>query len=442
MKIIYFPILVSFGAIGEDIYAGNINSEVLPNIVIIVVDDMGYSDFACYGNKSHKTPNIDRLAKEGIIFTDFHTNGVVSSPTRAALMTGRYQQYSGIEGVITAASHRKYGLSTDIPTIAKLLKQKNYETAIFGKWHLGYDKKYNPVNHGFDRFVGYVAGNVDYFSHIDQEGYEDWWENDIIKPEVGYTTDIITDHAVEYIKEKKDRPFFVYVPYEACHYPLQGPNDRAVRSISDGKLKVTGTGRADYEIIYKEMVESVDDNVGRIMKVIKDLKLDEETLIFFFSDNGGAKYASNFPWSGGKGSLLEGGHRVSSIARWCGHIRPGSVSDEILMTFDIMPTVCEATGIDMKGVEHDGYSILRMMTEGKAIPERTLFWRTRNGICARKYTWKLHVDRKYEHVRLYNLKYDIEEKTNVAGYNTEIVKMLLDEIKKWDANFRYIKQFS
>ena len=167
-----------------------------------MADDMGYADFGCYGNTINKTPHIDRLAEKGMKFTDFHTNGAVSSPTRAALMTGRYQQYYGIEGVITAANHRKTGLDPSATTIAKLLRANNYETVIYGKWHLGYQKKFNPIHLGFDQFVGYVSGNIDYFSHIDQEGYEDWWHQDQLHPEEGYTTHLITDYAERYLKQK------------------------------------------------------------------------------------------------------------------------------------------------------------------------------------------------------------------------------------------------
>lgn len=436
----FLPLMLSVVA-ANNMTAKNLSNNHT-NIIMIVVDDMGYGDFGCYGNREHNTPNIDRLADEGILLTDFHTNGVVSSPTRAALMTGRYQQYTGIEGVVTAAGHRDYGLSPKMPTIAKLLKKRNYKTVIFGKWHLGYDKKYNPINHGFDKFVGYVSGNVDYFSHIDQTGYEDWWENDNLKPENGYTTEIITDHAIDYIEKNKETPFFVYIPYEACHTPLQGPNDRAVRFLEDGKMKVKGTGRRDNNTIYKEMVESLDDNVGRIMKTLKKQGLEDNTFIVFFSDNGGAKYSCNKPWSGGKGSLLEGGHRVSSIVRWPNRIKPGSISDETFLTIDLMPTVCEIAGVSLDGIAYDGSSMVESLTKLNSMPERVLFWRTPKGICARKGDWKIHTDRNYNNIRLYNLRDDKAEKNDIKDSNPNIVEELINEIKKWDSNFKNIQQFT
>ncbi len=217
-------------------------TEQRPNVIVILVDDVGYGDYACYGHPTHKTPNLDKLASEGIKFTDFHSNGAVSSPTRAALMSGRYQQHFGIEGVITAASHRDVGLPLGTTTIASLLKSNGYKTAMYGKWHLGYPKENNPINYGFEKFVGYVSGNVDYFSHIDQEGYEDWWHQDRLVKEEGYTTHLITEYAERFIAETKDEPFFLYVAHEATHGPWQGPSDSAIRSIEDGEYKTKELG--------------------------------------------------------------------------------------------------------------------------------------------------------------------------------------------------------
>lgn len=414
-----------------------------PNIVLIVVDDMGYGDFGCYGNKNHKTPNIDRLAAEGARLTDFHTNGVLSSPTRAALMTGRYQQYNGIEGVVTAANHRDCGgLSTDAPTIAKIVRNGGYQTAIFGKWHLGYAPRFNPIHHGFDEFIGYVAGNVDYFTHIDQAGFEDWWKNDNKHPEEGYTTDIITNHALQYINTHTDKPFFLYIPYEACHSPMQGPGDKPQRIMVDGKMKTIKSSRRDFSTIYKEMVESLDYNVGRIMQTLKEKGLDDNTLVLFFSDNGGSRFSCNAPWSGGKGSLLEGGHRVSSLARFPGHIKPGTVSAETIITMDVMPTICEVAGISLNGTKHDGVSYWKTLTENRKMPERSLFWRTASGITVRKDNWKLTTDRDYTNPVLIDLESDPKEKSNVAEANPIILQQLLKEIKEWDKNFVNIKQFT
>ena len=175
-----------------------------PNIIIIMADDLGYGDLSIYGNKKIQTPNIDMLGNDGLLFTDFHSNGTVCSPTRAALLTGKYQQRVGVKGVITAKNHRHVGLSLKEKTFAEIAKQVGYQTAIFGKWHLGYEPKFNPTQQGFDEYIGFVSGNVDYHSHIDQEGYEDWWFGSELKKEQGYSTDLINEHAVDFIKRNKD----------------------------------------------------------------------------------------------------------------------------------------------------------------------------------------------------------------------------------------------
>ena len=179
-----------------------------PNIIIIMADDMGYGDLSSYGSTFINTPNLDKMAAEGIKFTDFHSNGSVCSPTRAALLTGKYQQRLDIDGVVTAKNHRDKGLATSEKTFAEAIKAAGYVTGMFGKWHVGYQTKFNPINQGFDEYIGYVSGNVDYHSHIDQEGYEDWWEGDTLKSEKGYSTDLITKHSVDFIKRHKDILFY------------------------------------------------------------------------------------------------------------------------------------------------------------------------------------------------------------------------------------------
>ena len=208
-----------------------------PNIILILADDLGYGDPSCYSGQHLNTPNIDALADGGLKFTDFHANAPVCSPTRAALMTGRYQQRSGLEGVLSARNHRDKGLAGSQITIAQILKQVGYATAIYGKWHLGYQPRFNPNRFGFDEFRGFVSGNVDYHSHIDQIGQEDWWENLELQPEEGYSTDLITQHGLSFIKRHADQPFFLYLAHECPHYPYQGRNDPAGRNIGNPQIQ-------------------------------------------------------------------------------------------------------------------------------------------------------------------------------------------------------------
>ena len=217
------------------------------------------------------------------MFTDFHSNGSVCSPTRAALLTGKYQQRVGVGGVITAKNHRDKGLSTDEITFANIAKKSGYKTGIFGKWHLGYDPMFNPVNQGFDEFRGFVSGNVDYHSHIDQEGYEDWWEDDKLKKEIGYSTDLITKHSIDFIKNNKEEKFLLYIAHESPHYPFQGRNSEKLREI--GKEFIWSLPENKNEI-YKEMIEVMDEGIGKVIDLVYELNIDKNTIIFSFQITG------------------------------------------------------------------------------------------------------------------------------------------------------------
>ena len=287
------------------------SKERKPNIIIILADDYGYGDVGCYGSKRFNTPHLDALAAGGLRFTDFHSNGAVCSPTRAAFLTGRYQQRTGISGVVTAAGHRNTGLDLGETTFAEVLKPAGYVTALFGKWHLGYLPDYNPVRQGFDEFIGYVSGNIDYHAHLDQTGMEDWWEQEELNPERGYTTDLITDHGVDFIQRNREKPFLLYIAHEAPHYPFQGRNDPPRYTRENGRTNDPVT-----QEVYREMIEVMDEGVGRIHQAVIDADLIDNTLIIFFSDNGPSGLGSAGALRGKKGQIWEGGHRVPAIAYW------------------------------------------------------------------------------------------------------------------------------
>jgi len=247
------------------------------------------------------------MAEQGMKFTDYHSNGAVCTPTRAALLTGRYQQRCGLEGVIYAKGEtRQCGMPLEEITFAEVLKSAGYHTGIFGKWHLGYQVKYNPLEQGFEEFRGYVSGNVDYHSHVDGAGYRDWWHNREQVVEEGYTTDLITQHAVEFIKKHQDEPFCLYVAHEAPHFPFQGRHDPPDR-LPGGKFPAHGS-RKDSKNAYKEMIMALDESVGQVISIVKELGIEKDTFIFFCSDNGAIlKVGSNGNLRGAKGSLWEGG---------------------------------------------------------------------------------------------------------------------------------------
>ena len=402
-----------------------------PNIIFIMADDLGYGDIGCFGNQDILTPSLDKLAAEGLKFTDFHSNGAVCSPTRAALLTGRYQQRSGLEGVIYARGDtRQTGLDIDEITFADYLKSVGYATGIIGKWHLGYRIDYNPIYQGFDYFRGYVSGNVDYHSHVDGSGIPDWWHDLEKTEEKGYVTDLITGYSLEFIENNKNQPFCLYVAHEVPHFPFQGRSDKADR-YPGVKFPAHGS-RADKKGAYKEMIEVMDEVIGKIMQKVEDLGLSDKTLIIFCSDNGGlGEVADNGILKGSKGSLWEGGHRVPAIAYWPGYIEPGTTTDETVISMDFFPTFVNLSKVDtLHQFKFDGVDITRLLIENKPLPDRSLFWKYRSQKVIRNGKWKLLIDNDTTH--LYNLSLDISEQNDLEKSENSIVHQLKLELEKWE----------
>ena len=403
--------------------------DIPPNFIVILADDLGYGGLGAYGDSTLKTPNIDYLSENGIRFTDFHSNAPVCSPTRAALMTGNYQQRAGMEGVIYVRGEtRKVGLDTGQLTVAKLLQSVGYQTGIMGKWHLGYEKQYNPVHHGFDTFYGYLSGNIDYHTHYDNAGIYDWWHNLDSIYEEGYVTDLITQHAVDFIKQNKKEPFFLYVSQEAPHVPFQGRNDPGYR-FPGKEFSYHGPVKDTLEV-YNEMVEVMDEGVGDIMDALRESGIEENTLVLFISDNGAEVFGNNGELSGSKGNLLEGGHRVPGIAYWKGKIKPGE-SAETILSMDILPTLLKMSGAEFpEELKFDGVDLSDHLFRGQALQERLLFWRYRNQLVARNQEWKLLISD--QDTLLVNLDQDLLEKRNLAKESPDILKELLEKLGEWE----------
>lgn len=414
------------------LFAAEIVAVDRTNFVIIMADDMGYADASCYGGTAFATPHIDALATAGMRFTDYHSNGPVCSPTRAALVTGRYQQRAGVVGVINAdpAQNRHHGLQVSEKTFAELLASAGYTTGMCGKWHLGYQPKYNPVRHGFGSFRGYVSGNIDYMNHLDRMGVLDWWRADQIDDELGYSTHLITKHAVEFIRQNHELPFCLYVAHEAPHTPFQGPNDRAFRRLG----MVVGENRSDEDRsrAYREMVQEMDKGVGAIVAELDRYGLGEQTLVVFCSDNGATKWGSNSPLRGHKGSLWEGGIRVPAIVRWTGRVAAGTESHQVAASMDWMPTMLEAAGILPAGHDLDGVSLLASL-DGDKPAHRKLFWSYGNQRAMRDGDWKLVVRGKNRSPALFDLSRDLREQTDVAGEYRQRAKQMSREIMDWFA---------
>lgn len=421
-----------------------------PNFIFILGDDMGYSDLSCFNTatiKSHNnTPNLDRMATGGMRLIDCHSNGALSTPTRAAFLTGRYQQRAGLEGVILENNpvHLVAGLQPEEVTFAEVLKGAGYKSALFGKWHLGGMDKYNPLNQGFDKYIGFKTGNIDLQTHIDTQAKFDFWDGFSINNVSGYATEIFTTSAIDFIKENKDNPFCIYIAQSAAHGPCQGPNDGAIREL--GRTNPVHVYPADYNqpIARKEMIEYMDKGVGQILDSLKTLGLDSNTLVIFMSDNGPKDYSGGFalPLKQGKGSPYEGGHRMPAVMYMPGTIVPGTVCNQTVIGLDFFPTFAEMAGINYSSVEKplDGVSLVPLI-KGEQLSPRTLFWRMGPKKAAvREGKWKLvgimptAIECEAPPVlefSLFDLSKDISEKTNLATTYPDIVTSLKTKFEAW-----------
>ncbi len=414
-----------------------------PNVILIMADDLGYSDISCFGGTNAVTPNIDQLAADGLQLSDYHSNGAVSSPTRAALMTGKYQQRTGVTGVITAANHREVGLAIDEVTMADKLSELGYNCGMFGKWHLGYPEEFNPTYQGFDEFRGFVAGNIDYHSFVDQAGYYDLWRGNKLDRETkGYITDIISDGSVDFIKKndpnKSGEPFFLYVPYPAPHYPYQSREDLPVRE--EGNLKyIRKVPKEQSQTLYRKIIEQTDEGIGRIVATVNELGIADNTIIIFCSDNGPNGNGNTGGFKGRKGSVYEGGHRVPGIIKYPAMIKGGEKSDVAMLGMDFFPTFVELAGAEMNIEKIDGVSFANFFKTGVEPAERNLFWAHGNNVAMRDAQgWKLVVKRDKENkllkYELYDLNVDKFETTDLSEANAERVAKMAKAVEAWEAD--------
>ncbi|GAA5222313.1 sulfatase-like hydrolase/transferase [Membranihabitans marinus] len=428
-----FSLLLSCILLGSTAMAqkANENSSQPPNIVLIVIDDIGYGDLGIYGHGQHNTPNINRLARKGMIFSDFHTNGSVCSPTRAALMTGQYQQRSGVERAI--GFNKEEGIPLNKRIFAEGLQEKGYKTGVFGKWHLGHVEFFGPNFQGFDKSV--VSNNSpDYHTHMSRVGELDWYEDHELNNESGYLTDLVSQHSLDFVDENKENPFFLYVSHIALHFPFQGPTDPPLRT--EGKIwhdvKYGPLPESQYRRAYLDMLESVDNSIGELMSKLESLNLDENTLVFITSDNGAYPWVgSNYPLRGGKGNLFEGGHRVPAIAYWPGQIAEGVVESTTLMTMDLAPTFLSLANASSEEDNFDGMDFSPLLSGQTMDSKRTLFWRTlpirsdNPVISVRRGDWKYMEDENGNY--LFNLSLDITESNNlIKEYPQRAAKMAAD----------------
>ncbi|HEV3384005.1 MAG TPA: sulfatase-like hydrolase/transferase [Gemmata sp.] len=403
-----------------------------PNILLILVDDLGYGDLGCYGSKDIRTPNIDRLSKEGVRLTDCYSAAAVCSPTRAALITGRYPQRSGFEWVIDY-NEKDRGLKATDTSLPRLLKKGGYATGLFGKWHLGYKAEFGPNAHGFDDFFGFPSADLDYYSHKDANGDPGLYSNTKLIQENGYLTDLITDRSTAFLKKNASNPFFLEVAYNAPHWPFQVPGKPD--DFRDEKTYGPRTGtRADYI----KMVEHLDTCVGKLLAELDRLGLSKETLVIFTNDNGGERLSDNGPLFHGKYTLWEGGIRVPCIVRQPGAIPVGTTSAQPIITMDLTAGILSAAGIAPPAeASLDGEDVLAILAGKKPKQERTFFWRLKRPgeqggqKAVRRGKWKYILDRRVE--LLYDLEADLGERKSLAYEHPEIVMQLREALAGWEA---------
>jgi len=394
-----------------------------PNIVVIVSDDHGYADLSCYDHpKEISTPNIDRIARNGVRFTQGYVSAYVCAPTRAALLTGRYQQRFGFY----TASDSRAGMPLTEITMADILRKHGYATGAFGKWHLGLDMPYHPLKRGFDEFYGFLGhGGHDYFDLKRQpEDYRSIWRNDKVIDDTGYLTDNLGREAVNFVRKHQKRPFFLYLAFNAVHFPLQAPEET---------IRKFDTGRRNRDI-YLAMLHHEDRAVGLLLDELEKSGLAQNTLLFFLSDNGGARNnaSNNGILRDYKHSVYEGGIRVPFLASWPARLAPNTVYREPIICMDILPTVAAAAGAQLPADRtYDGKNLLPYLTGKAPAPvHEWLFWDGDEGRRAVRYLrWKL-VDNNGK-IELFDLETDVSEKNDLAAKHPEMVQRLRTALEQW-----------
>lgn len=434
-----------------------------PNVVFILADDLGWGDLGSYGSLHNSTPALDRLAADGLRFTHGYAASDTCSPTRIALYTGRFpgRLEAGLQEPIVRRDART-GIPEDHPTLPSLLRGAGYRASMVGKWHCGWLPWFSPLRIGFESFYGCFDGAVDYFSHIDTAGQPDLWEDETPIEELGYLTSLISERAARYIHEQaasqgsddgneSRQPFYLQVNFTAPHWPWEGPEDQAVsdrvtsRAAEGSPIEALFHFEGGSLDAYRTMVEALDLGVGEILDALKDSGVADDTIVVFTSDNGGERYAFQWPFVGEKGDLEEGGIRVPLIVRWPGVVDAGTVTDVPVSTLDLTATLVEVGGAsEAESHPLDGASLASWLSGAAPAPTRDLFWRTEDQGALRRGNYKLLVDRvakplwggafgkEGERVRLFDVSVDGREHADLSGEDPEAADDLYREWHKLD----------
>lgn len=418
----------------DDLQADDLQADERPNIVLILADDLGYGDLACFGASDMRTPHLDRLMERGLRLDQFYANCTVCSPTRAALMSGRYPDLAGVPGVIRQRPADSWGyLAPSLRTLPQTLQSAGYHTAMVGKWHLGFEPPNIPNTRGFEFFHGFLADMMDdYWTH--RRGGVNWMRRNrkVIDPE-GHATDLFSQWAADYIEQRGsgDQPFFLYLAYNAPHFPIQPPESWLA------KVKSREPQLNENRAANVALIEHMDDGIGKVLAAIKQTGKEQNTLVIFSSDNGGSlpHHQSNGKLRGGKQDHWEGGIRVPTCVVWPDKIKPRR-SNEIGMTMDFLPTLCEIAGAEVD-FPIDGQSLTGVWIDDQpADPDRTLIWMRREGnrryqgrayYAIRQGPWKLQQSSPFEAMQLFNLEDDPDE-TNPLPTNSKIADRLRTDL--------------
>ena len=409
-----------------------------PNIIFILADDLGYGDLSCYGSPDIETPNLDRLAREGVRLTDCYANAAVCTPTRAALMTGRYQQRVGLERPLDTSSksgHLEIGLPATGRSLPQLLKNAGYVTGLIGKWHLGFRPEFHPSRHGFDYFWGYLAGYIDWYTHVRGDGQPDLWENSTPSQVEGYFEREVTRRATQFIADHAKTPFFLEVALGSPHWPFQSPSRASVAERKNGSMYQAASDanpptRADYAAIVAE----ADANIGRILAALDRHEIARDTLVIFTSDNGGEWLSRNAPFFHRKDTLWEGGVRVPAIMRWPARLPAAKVSAQVAITMDFTRTMLAVAGANHSDARLEGIDLLPLLTANAKPVDRVLFWRIatagRQQRAVRSGAWKLLIDDSQ--LLLFDVDLDPGERHDLAREHGVVVTKLRAQLGAWE----------
>lgn len=402
-----------------------------PNIIFILADDMGVADASCYGAPQIRTPAIDKIAADGVRFTQAYANSAVCTASRTAIITGRYQYRLavGLEEPLGQPRGKIIGVPPGTPTLPAQLKGAGYTTWLLGKWHLGSLPRFGPLQSGYDHFWGFRGGALDYFSH-GSNGQHDLWDGDVEVEEHGYLTELIGQHAVEIVRAHKAgaNPYFISVHFNAPHWPWEGPHDEAESNrigphISDPDYGTLAT--------YNSMVEAMDRQIGLILQALEETGQSENTIVVFTSDNGGERFSTTWPFTGRKTELLEGGLRIPSVVRWPKRIPAARVSPQMMIQMDWMPTLLAAAAVEAdRSFPSDGIDLTPVLTGAAAPRDRELFWRYKANAQRAVREGDFKALKIGDNSFLFNVVQDPMERANLKDRHPDIYARLTAD---WDA---------